>query len=327
MATALSTGLFSRLRSFPQVLPDGKNITTLDNTANQTEVFSYSRMAANGLLVRARDVQFKAPSASGLSYLLTADGFISPTVDALAASNMRAQIDAGGEVWNTAAYNTLTLNVQNQTGSTISDQWTNWSIEVDRPSVATKLQFPEAFVVSPEEEELARTFGVGPRDVLPRPLSWIIANEYAGHIVDTIPFSATKDVADTGTTSFFGVNVQGGTMLVLRSLYISAGSGSDGLTAQLTVDEQSDFLSLPAYSVGNGNPVATFIQAEKSISLQCTATSASNSVSVAGVVWVVRLTDLIRARLNLGVQNAIERDAKGNILKTSVRNKLLAGVL
>lgn len=316
-STVLSSGLFSKLTSFPAVLPDTTSIAALASGGPPQQFFSYGNMRSTGIVARLRDLQSYTPAAAGVTVSLTADTFKSDRIDMLAASGLDPREDAYADVWNAAAANTLAADVANNTINAIPLWWAAWAVEIEKPSIAQKLQFPHRFTLTAAEQAMAQQMGITPptpRGVLPRSLRWIIDNEFRNQIIDAVPYANTLNVSSSSTSFFIATPKSADEILVLASLSLTPGSGSDGLTYQLGVDQVSDFLELPAYGIGTAKPLPIFVQATQQIQLQATSTAGNNAVQAAGVVWHVRKTDEIRVRL-------------GEITSGAVYDKIQAGVL
>lgn len=299
MDTALSTGLFKKLTKFPYLLPDAALIPSFAAGANPTLVFSYADLAGSGLLLRARDLQ--AASVAGVTLRPHADEFQPRPIDSAAIAALDPFRDAWRETSNLVAASLLQLNVANGTGATQDNYWANWGVEVWKPNVAQKLQLPGTFALDSAEQALAQSHGLNPptpRGVLPRTLDWIMANEYANQILDAVPVAQTLAVPGTGAPVLVGqVNAAANEALVIAGFATSQGSGADGLTVWLGVDTDDSFLQIPAYPAGGGKPMLTFIQCASQAKIQASATSAVAAASIAAVVWKVRLTDEIAARI------------------------------
>ena len=317
MATSLSAGYLKNLDKFPYLLPDSVNIASLASSSiTLTTLFDYSGLKSSGLLVRPRYVQ--ASNATGVKLEFVADDFRPKLTYSSALAEFNPFEDAFGETWNAPAGDFVQLLAQQNTGAAIDNFWANWSLEAFRPNVAQRLQLPGSLrAPTAAEEQLGQKAGLGgpqPRGVLPRTLDWIIDNEYRTQIVAIDLLTQVTDV-DTGAPTLIGqANAKGNEALVLAGLYTSQGSGTDGLSMLIGIDEDDGFLTVTAYGAGGGKPMRTFIQAASQIKIQASATATSDSVTMAAVVWHVRLTEEIKARLgDEAAQNtpAAEKIASG----------------
>lgn len=314
---SLTVGLLSRIELLPVMLPDAA-VATLQPGVTPAAIFSYADLSRRGRVVRARHLNVQDPGTTGAAILYaTADRVTPPPADAHAL-NTAAALGPGvahHEAWDLQAADYLLLRAQNQTGSAAT-VWLNWVVEADRPSIARLAQLGRP--LDPRQEDLAKKYGLTgstPRGVLPRSLDWIIQNEYRNNILAASTVALTQAVAPGVPVSFVQMTPPADACLVLTSLYVSPGSGADGLTLLYGVDGDNDLYSLPAYPLGSaGAPVAHFLQARRQLNISCTATSTVAAVTMAAVVWQVRLTPEIEAH-------------QGSVTAGEVAEKVEVGVL
>lgn len=316
---SLSTGLFGKLPYYPALLPDSNNIASWTSGGAASTVFDYENLATTGTLIRLRNLQCKNPASYPTAISLAADNYQANSVDASAINNaglLGAWLETYGA---TAAQNRLMLTALNSTGSTITNQWFSWGIQVEEPNIAQRQQFPGAFGdLTADEEALATKYASGSRGVLPRTLDWVIANEYKTQIVDAAVLGQNI-AAGTSTQTYAQDSVKAGEILVLAGLWCSPGAGTDGLAVTIGVDNNASLYTISAYGLGTGTMQPAFIQARQQIVLTAQANSSVSNVTVAGVFWHVRLTDEILARVGTPAELAqLQKTAPGTLDKVTV---------
>ena len=314
----ISAGLIEKLKFLPAILPDGTTVPSLASGAGATPLATYGNLQESGLLTSLRDLQVYRAATPGVTVSIQADNYSTPQIDSLALSLIDPRLDSHREGANLAGAQSLAVNAANATGSPVPLFWANWTLAAERPSIAQKIKFPEFFTLSPEEQQLAAQAGLtgpNPRGVLPRTLSWIIENEYKTQIVDAVTLAQTLPVGATAAATLFIQEARrANEMLVLAGLAITAGSGADGLAIWIGVDTSDTFLQIPAYALGSGKPLRTFIQAGQQIKIQAASTTPIAAVSIAATIWHVRLTDEIRVRM-------------GQVKSGAVYDKIQSGVI
>ncbi|MHB1870858.1 MAG: hypothetical protein ACYCT1_08390 [Steroidobacteraceae bacterium] len=303
MSTALTSGFLKRVTASPSVFPDAVGPVDLVAGGAPTDLFNYQKFKSSGRVLRARDLQFLAPTVTGVNLLPAADTWTGKPVDMLAASQIDPHRSAWGDAWRLQATDTLRLQVQDTpTGPATFDPWATWSVEVSKPTLAERLRWPLQFsALTPAEQDLWSRLGKNAngsnRLLLPRTLGWILENEIRNNITAAYPVAATADVSDTSPLVFLQENVGQGSLLCIAGLALSAGSGSDGLTLQLGVDEEDDFYTIQAYGLGSGTPPFTLIWAKQGVTGTITATSAVNNVQASAMIWRVQLTEELAVRV------------------------------
>ncbi len=295
----LTTGLFGHLPFYPAVLPDATNIASWTSGGAATSVFDYEDVQTTGKLLRLRNLQLATPTTYPTSITVTADSYITPAVDAATigkATVAGAIPSAWGNVHNAAAGRKLRATALNSTGGTITNQWFSWGVQVGRPTIAEKLLLPGLFPVSSDERALADKYSIGSRGVLPRTLDWIIANEFATQIVDAVVLGQVMGATTTRQT-WIQESARANEVLVLAGLWMSPGSGTDALTLQVGIDNNTNLYQVAAYGLGQGVPQPCFLMGRQQIVLQANANTTVSNVNVSAVIWHCRLTDEIRVRL------------------------------
>lgn len=317
---ALSTSQFSALRYLPALLPDALTIPTLGTSGTPTNLFSYGNLKATKRLVSLRSLQFPQSSTDvGTQTLLiaTADRYSTGPVSLLSTLPM-SSVRAEG-VWNLpAASNLLQVQVQNP-GADLSNFAANWSILVEEPAIAQKLKFPQSFTLTAAEQQLASKMGVtggSPRGVLPRSFDWILENEFKNQVADRAvigQYQAT--VYASGQPTLMGIDTaKGNEVLAIRSLYTSQGSGSDGLTLLVQVDDNDAFLTINAYGGGVALPMPCFILAEQQVAIYALSSSNASDVAMSMEVWHMRQTPEIMARMGEAVSSTLAEKIQAGIL-------------
>lgn len=314
----ISAGLLEKLKFLPAILPDGTTLASLASGAGATPLATYGNLQESGLLTSLRDLQVYRAQTPGVTVSVQADNYSTPQIDSLALSLVDPRLDSHRAGADLSAAQSLAVNATNVTGAPVPLFWGNWTLAAERPSIAQKLKYPEFFTLTGDEQKLAAQMGLtgqNPRGVLPRTLAWIIENEYKTQIVDAVTLAQTLPVGATSAATLFIQEARrANEMLVLAGLAITAGSGADGLSLWIGVDTKNTFLQVPAYALGSGKPLRTFIQAGQQLKIQAASTSAIAAVSIAATIWHVRLTDEIRVRM-------------GSLTSGPVFDKIQAGVL
>lgn len=309
--SALGAGFFSNLKMFPTLLPDAVVINVTGGNP-PVDVFSYPKLRDTGLLYRARYAQWSDPGSSGVNLTFAADGFVTNPLDAQAASAFDPFVDGWRETTKMQATGNLRWAIQSladannsETAPTLTNWWANWAVEVVRPTLAERIAFPAQLPpLTPAEADLAARFGLtGPNaraDTMPRGLGWIVENEIRNNILDAYMVAENGATSSTSSLLVCQEQVRGDQCLFLAGISTSPGSGSDGLTVKIGIDSDTpSFWSAPAYGLCSGKPIRCLIPAEQSVTVELTSTAAVSKVQAAAVIWRVRLTDVLRARLGL----------------------------
>ncbi len=291
----LTTGKFKALKYLPSMLPEAVNLASLASGTGQTQLWQYGNIqtASSNRLVTLRALQHV--SSSGVNLFVAADKFGPPAIDTVGAALFGPEGTTLGPLFDAVATSRLIVSAQNQSGVTVDNVWANASVLVERPSIA-QLQKMQV-TLTDAQQALATKYASGARGVLPRRFEWIRDNEYKTQIVDASIYADTLDVAAGASPTFFQVSADSGEMLVMAGLAVTAGSGTDGLTTLIQADDELAFLSVPNYPAGQGKPIPLFLQAAQQFIVTATATTAVNNVSIAALVWHVRLTDEISYRM------------------------------
>jgi hypothetical protein len=318
---ALSTADLRAVKYLPALLPDATVIGSIGSNTTAT-LFRYGNLKSTGRLISLRSLQFSqsATATAGLVLSLQADRYgsqLTPIASTLAFTSTNPST-----AWDLkAGQNLLQALVINAGTSALTNVGANWSIAVEAPSVAVKTVFGDLVGqgLTAREQQLAQQYGLtgpSPRGVLPRTLHWIVENEYRTQIVDAVVIGQALTSLPAGTEVLMGQEAaRSGEMLVIRSLWSTQGSGTDGLTMVVQVDDNKEFLEINAYGLGVALPAPAFIQAEQQVAIYALANSTVSNVVMGAEVWHVRLTDEIRYRL-------------GNLdVPQQVKDKIDAGVL
>lgn len=315
---ALSTAFFRALKYLPALLPDATTFPTLATNTTPQTLFSYGNLRSTGRLVTLRSLQFQQSATDVAAALLIAqaDSYSTPSVP---VASILPQIAVRPDrPWRLpAAANRLQALIANP-GSQLTNFAVNWTVLVEEPSIATKLKFPRAFGVTASEQQLAAQAGLTgstPRGVLPRTFEWVVHNEFETQVTDSAVIGQALPTLVPGTPVLMAQDsAHGDEALVIRSLYTTPGTGSDGLTMIVQADDNDDFLQIPAYGLGIALPVETFIIASQQVAIYAVSTSSTNNVAMSAEIWHVRLTPEIQYRL-------------GQAVSPSVAQKLQVGVL
>lgn len=313
MATTLNAGVITqRLRYLPVLIPDGTTISSLAVGGPPVPAFSYGSLNGDRL-VSLRGLQH--PATAGVNLTVQADTYTSKPTDSVASALWAAFDPLADHVWDTGAWNRLQINAQNGSLNAVADYWLAANLLVESPSLAQKAKWGQTLTAAEQTlADKAGLLGPHPRGVLPRTFEWVRLNEYQNQIVAATPAGQTLAVSTTAPTTFVQDNATGQEMLVLAGLATTPGSGTDGLTIIVSLDNGELSLQWPAFPLGTGHPMPMFLQAAKNIEVQALATSAGVTASINALIWHVRLTDEIRVRL-------------GQITSGSAFDKITSGVL
>ena len=315
MATTLNAGVLTqRLRYLPALVPDGTTIASLAVGGPPVAAFAYPSLNRQRL-VTLRGLQH--PNTAGVNLTVQADNYTSKPTDSTSSALWSAFNPTAGHVWDVGALNRLQVNAQNGTTAAVDNYWLAANLLVENPSVAQKIKWLGVGSLTAAEVTLAdnaKLLGTHPRGVLPRTFDWIRLNEYENQILDAIPAGQTLTVSTTTPTTFVQDSATGQEMLVLAGLAVSPGSGSDGLTVIISLDDDELSLQWPAFPLGSGKPMPMFLQAAKNVTISASATSAGVTASLSALIWHVRLTEEIQVRL-------------GQITSGAVYDKIASGVL
>lgn len=307
--SVLTSGLFKSLRHLPAVLPDAATVSLGANSV-PTPIFSYPGLKATGRLISLMSLQ--QGGVSGIQWSVQADGQVLGPYDAAAAALWDPSDPLHTMITRATVTGRLEVLAQNTTATAVDLLWSNASVLVQEPSIAEKLQYPSTFPLTAGEKVLATKYGLAQNPALPKSFREIIDTEYRPFVSSVVPLGKTLTTSST-LQAVATVTPNAGEMLVLTGLAVSPGSGSDGLTVQVGIDEDTSLLQLPAYGLGSGKPVFLFIPATQMIQIALSSTTAVTA-SCSALVWHVRLTDAMRVRL-------------GAITSGPVYDQVTAGVL
>ena len=315
MATTLNAGVITqRLRYLPALVPDGTTLATIAVGGPPVPAFSYPSLKQQRL-VSLRGLQH--PSVSAVNLTVQADTYTSRSIDSVASALWQPFDPLAAHAWDASAWNTLQVNVQNGGTVVVDNYWLAANILVQNPIVAQKIKWYGSGSLTPSETataDKAGLLGPHPRGVLPRTFEWIRENEYINQILDAVTAGQTLTVSTSAPTTFVQANAGSREMLVLAGLAVSPGSGSDGLTVIVSLDDSELVLQWAAYPLGSGNPLPVFLQAAKNLSIQMVATTANVTASLSALIWHVRLTEEVQVRM-------------GQLTSGSVFDKIQLGIL
>ena len=168
------------------------------------------------------------------------------------------------------------------------------------------------------EQQLAAQAGLTgstPRGVLPRTFEWVVHNEFESQVTDSAVIGQALPTLVAGTPVLMAQDsAHGDEALVIRSLYTTQGTGSDGLTMIVQVDDDDAFLQTPAYGLGVALPVEVFILASQQVSIYAVSTTSTNDVAMSAEIWHVRLTPEIRYRLGQSVASSVSQKIQVGVL-------------
>lgn len=313
---ALSTNFFKeKVSYFPQMLPDSTNYATLSANSGNQQAFSYGPMQGSGRLLTLRSMQLM--SSAGVTTTISSDGYSSGPVDSAAINQLIPYDRLEDALFDDPAPNLMRLQVNNTTSSAVSNFWLNWSILVEKYSVAQKLKLAGSSTpaLTPREQALAAKYLPHPRGVLPRTFEWIRDNEFRTQIRAANPLGQTQDITANTVSTFITETAKSDEILCLLQMDGSSGTVSDGLKTTIQVDDDQQFLTLSNYSAFAGKELPMFVLAKQQIVVTATATSAVSNATIGALVWHCKLTDEIRYRM--GEENVPQ----------VVKDKIDAGVL
>lgn len=313
---ALTTGTIHQLRAFPALLPDGVYVSSFGTSTPQSLV-SLPDLHKPGRIARLR--RLRTPADTGVTLTVTADAYTSPVIDTAAAMAASAPAGLVNDPWEVTAASKLIAAARNGSGAAVADWWATWLIEIDQPNAALQQQYPAVYpALSAEQAAAAQAEHLDDpavRSLAPRPLQWIIDNEYRSQLRRSVMVGKTISLAAGGnpTTYVQAARQSPDEMLVLAGIVTSTGTGSDQLTLTIDLDEGSFTYDVLAYPLGQVGFVPLFLQAERLIQVRA-ATQTAEQISVAANIWHVGLTDAIRYAL-------------GNSVPTDITQPKVAGTL
>lgn len=314
MATTLNAGVLTEhLRFLPALMPDATVLTAIAGNSGAVQAFSYPSLRAKRL-VTLRALQHA--TTTGINLVATGDARRSKPIGSAADALWTPFNPMADHQWSVSAWNNLLVTAQNTTAATIDNYWMVPSLLVQAADVATKIKWGQPLTAT--DQALAKDAGLTgshPRGVLPRTFEWMRQNEYQNQVLNAVPYAQTIALAAGGSPQTFAeASAQSHEVLVLAGLAVSPGSGTDGLTVIVSIDDGDLSLQWGAYALGQAHPTPWFLQATRNITVQMTSTDAVAAVHVAALIWHVRLTDEIRVRL-------------GQITSGPVFDKITSGVL
>lgn len=302
--SALTSGFLRRTPKYlPAEVPDAVSLSLAAQGAPQA-IFQYGTLAADG---RAYSLAGLATaSTAGVNVAVTADGRGAAQLQS-AAMALIPPTELPPRAWHADFHDRLQVTAANSTTAALSPWWALARIRILTPSIGLRLSQPGVWpALGAGDQALAAQFDLtGSASTGSRWLDFagIRDRVYAPNIRMAAVYGKTV-TATSAPTTVVQLSPGAGELLVLRALAVSPGSGSDGLTVTLGVDEDSAFAAWPAYGLGNGAPVGCFIQATEQITLSLSASS-STSATLAASVWAVHITPAIAARLKQTVSVAV----------------------
>lgn len=315
---ALSTAFFKALKYLPALVPDALMLPSVASNTTPQTLFSYGNLRSTGRLVTLHSLQFQqsATDVGASAIVAQADTYSTPLVP-VAAILPQVAVRPGRPYRLPAAANRLQVLLSNP-GSALTNFGVNWTVLVEQPNIAQKIKFPQDFSLTAQERQLAAQAGLTgqtPRGVLPRSFEWVVENEFRNQVTDSAVIGLAVPTLQPGVPVQMAQDAaHGQEILVIRSLYTTPGTGSDGLTMTVQVDDNDAFLQIPAYGLGIALPVEVFIIAEQQVTITASCTTATNDIAMSAEIWHVRLTPEIQYRL-------------GQAVPASVSQKIEAGVL
>lgn len=295
---ALNTGVISTIPYFPALVPDGVFQAGLA-TNTPTALTSLANLPRTGKIARLR--RLRMPATANIALTVTADSYSTPPVDAGAAF-AATPTGAVPDPWDAGAAAQLAATVINNTGVAVNNWWASWLVQLDDPSAANTALYPGTYhaptatqAAAAQAEHLTDPLVGG---LAPRPLGWIIEQEYRSHLRRAVMLGKTIAMPAGGSPSLFLTESRSDPdeMLVLAGLMTSPGTGTDQLSLIIGLDDHNDLYTVPAYPLGQAGFIPLFLQARHKIQIQATTTTAE-TVGVAANIWHVQLSDLIRHRL------------------------------
>lgn len=303
-------GLFKSLKYFPIMLADSYNFTSLAVGATDQSIFDYTKIyRLSNRIATLRN--FETVGTAGVTVTITADDYNTTPVDASAQMGITPNWPlTDSEGYDDLAASTLRASATNATAAVVDNFWSRWSVLVENPSIAQKLQYPSYILgsgnpldlLSPAEQKLAQQYGLvppKPRGVLPRTFEWVRNNEYKTQIIRSNRLGTTQTVNGANTAAFVNENAQEDEMLVLVALYVTPGTSAENIKTIIGVDEDEEFYTMTNYTMFSaGRPIPLFVQATSNLTISCTSSS-SVDTTVTAVVWHCRLSEEIKWRLGM----------------------------
>lgn len=302
--SVLTSGFLRRSPKYlPAEVPDVVSMSLAAQGA-PTPIFQYGTLAAAD----------RAYSLAGLTMATTAGVNIAVTADGRGAAQLQSAalalmpaVDPPSRVWHADFRDRLQVTAANATTAALNPWWALARIRILHPTIGLRVGQPGVWpALGAGDQDLATKFDLtGPAATGSRALDFAAIRDrvYAPHVRMAAVYGQAV-TATAAPTTVIQLSPAAGELLVLRALAVTAGSGSDGLTVTLGVDEDSAFAAWPAYGLGNGTPVPCFIQATEQLTLSLSAT-ASTAATLAASIWSVQIVPAIAARLGQRVSVAI----------------------
>lgn len=302
--SALTSGFLRRTPKYlPAEVPDAVSLSLAAQGAPQA-IFQYGTLAtANRAYVLAG---LSMASTAGVNVAVTADGRGAAQLQSAAVALLPAT-EPPPRLFHADFRDRLQVTAANTTTAALDPWWALARIRILTPSIGLRVGQPGVWpALGAGDQALATKFDLtGPGATGSRALDFagIRDRVYAPHVRMAAVYGQAV-TATSAPSTVVQLSPAAGEVLVLRAMAVSAGTGSDGLTVHLGVDEDSQFASWPAYGLGNGNPVGCFIQATETITLSLSATT-STGATLAASIWSVQITPAIAARLDQSVSTAV----------------------
>lgn len=302
--SALTSGFLRRTPKYlPAEVPDAVTLSLPAQGAPQP-VFSYGTLATADRAYALAGLTMA--STAGVSVAITADGRGAAQLQSAALALM-PPTDLPPRLTHADFRDRLQVTAANTTTAALNPWWALARIRILAPTIGLRLGQPGVWpALGAGDQALATKFDLtGPLATGSRALDFAAIRDrvYGPHVRMAAVYGQAVTATSTPTT-VVQLSPAAGEVLVLRALAVTAGSGSDGLTVTLGVDEDSAFASWPAYGLGNGDPVGCFIQATEQITLSLSATT-STAATLAASIWSVQITPAIAARLKQPVSTAV----------------------
>lgn len=304
-----------QVKYFPEMLPDAQSLTL---NPGQNEVLALRTLG--GLLLELRDLGVDSANAEAAYVQAVINGDKEQYTPLTAVlPPLLPDLDR----WRVSAKSTLTYYLMSlYQGGQIANFRTLYNLLVYQPTVAQKIKY--GITLTAADRAIDKALGITNsvnKGILP--LQWDYMIEREEQVIDEATFATVIPAVTSTPQAAFQpiVSPASDQYMVLRSLAVSPGSGSDGLTVSIQRDLGPVYLSFPAYPLAQTlvyGPIKFRMPAMRQIVVNLSSTTTVTDVAIRVGVQFCNLTDIWKVRWGLLTQASAPGD---------VWNKVMGGVL
>lgn len=202
----------------------------------------------------------------------------------------------------------LVLRTTNTTGAPVAGYQLNYTVAMQRLTLAEKLLRGITQLTADEQEALARTDvkDLVDKGIAPIPIESMIERTYRNRIVAAVSRTYHVDVgvADAVLDTIRAAEGGPDTFLLLREIAVE---GADAITVSFDRDQDSNYVGLAgdAFVEGDGRPWRAFLPALDYLTIHTQAAAPVAGARIRVGYWQVKLSNLLRVRFGLAVKGEV----------------------